>query len=418
VNGQVTHDLRRVQLRTTAITAVVLVGILVVGAVGLVTFVERETLHQIDERLLDTSDYVASVGRTEERFPPVDDVRDAVQVIGSDGEIVFASPALEEQPPLWTPGDPVRDPHTVTDGQGLELRISAVPFRDRWVVFAEPLITLDENATTLRKAMLLGLAPLTLLLAGIAWIVIGRILRPVATAVDREERFVADASHELRNPIAGVRVLLETMPHDLTDAELSRIEALAAVGRLETITDQLLTLTRHGQQASPAPVRPVDLDEILHEQLACTPIPPEIHVDSSEIHTAQVLAHEGDLARLVQNLLTNACRHAASTIRVTLTEDDRTVHLCVDDDGPGIPAADRDRAFERFTRLDRARTRADGGTGLGLAICRAVVDAHHGTIAAKASVLGGARLHVSFPSSTAAAPKEPGTGRTRGRTVS
>lgn len=402
MNERVTRNLRRVQLRTTAITIAVLAGILVAGAVGLLSFVERELLRQVDGRLLETSDYVASVGRTGERFPPVVDVQDSVQVIGSDGEIIFASPSLEGQPPLWTPGDQVRQPHTIADGEGAELRVSAVQFRDRWVVFADPLTTIDENIAALRKAMLLGLAPLALLLAGIVWIVVGRTLRPVATAVGREEQFVADASHELRSPVAGLRVLLETMPHDLTDAELSRIEALAAVGRLESITDQLLTVTRHGRRPSTTPMQPVDLDDIVQEQLASTPIPPEILIDGSEIHAAQLLGRERDLASLVHNLLTNACRHATSTIRVTLTEDDHTVDLYVDDDGPGIPPADRARVFERFTRLDQARARDDGGAGLGLAICKAVVDAHHGTITAEASTLGGARLHASFESSTSA----------------
>lgn len=402
MNEEVARNLRRVRLRTTAITTAVLVGILVVGAVGLVEFVERELLRQIDGRLLETSDYVTSVGRTHERFPPVDDVQDSVQVIGSDGEILFASPSLEGRPPLWAPGGHVREPHTIIDGEGVELRVSAAPFRDRWVVFADPLTSIDENSATLRKAMLLGLAPATLLLVGIVWIVVGRTLRPVATAVGREEQFLADASHELRSPVAGLRVLLETMPHDLSEAELSRIEALAAVGRLETITDQLLTLTRHGQGTNTAPMKPVDLDEVLHEQLAATPFPSEIHVDSGQIHTAQVLGREHDLASLVQNLLSNARRHAVSTIRVTLTEDDRTIDLLVEDDGPGIGPADRARVFERFTRLDQARARDDGGTGLGLAICKAIVDAHHGTITAGASVLGGARLHVSFHSSTSA----------------
>ncbi len=407
MNEEVARDLRRVQLRTTALATVVLVVILVVGAVGLVTFVEREMLRQVDDRLLETSDYVASVGRTNERFPPVDDVRDSVQVLDSAGSIVFASPPLEGQPPLWTPGDQMREPHTITDRDGVRLRVSTVRFRDRRVVFAEPLTAIDENAATLRGAMLLGLAPLALLLAGIIWIVVGRTLRPVTLAMGRQEQFVADASHELRSPVAGLRALLETMPDRLTEAELSRIEALAAVSRLEAITDQLLTLTRNSRQNGNTPMQPVDLDEIVHEQLESTPMPPEVGVDRTGIHTAQLLGRAHDLACLVQNLLTNARRHAISTIRVTLTEDDHTVDLCVDDDGPGIPPADRERVFERFTRLDEARARDEGGAGLGLAICKAVVDAHHGSITAEESALGGARLHVSFRPSTSASPTKP-----------
>ncbi len=113
-----------------------------------------------------------------------------------------------------------------------------------------------------------------------------------------------------------------------------------------------------------------------------------------------VAGNESLLVRAVANLLDNAARYAHDVVRVTVTARDEAVVIDVDDDGPGIPAGDRARVFERFTRLDTARARAgatDGGAGLGLALVRAIVDQHHGTVTADTSPLGGARLTLILP---------------------
>ena len=97
------------------------------------------------------------------------------------------------------------------------------------------------------------------------------------------------------------------------------------------------------------------------------------------------------------NLLENAARHATARVEVTLAERDDLVTFTVDDDGPGIPAPDQDRIFERFVRLDESRSRDEGGSGLGLAIVAAVAAAHGATVAVGDSPLGGARFRVVFP---------------------
>jgi signal transduction histidine kinase len=100
----------------------------------------------------------------------------------------------------------------------------------------------------------------------------------------------------------------------------------------------------------------------------------------------------------VRNLVDNAARHAASHVRLSLAELDGTVSFTVEDDGPGIPAAERDRVFERFVRLDDARARTDAdGSGLGLAIVAELVAAHDGTVAMTTSTLGGTRVEVTLP---------------------
>jgi len=99
----------------------------------------------------------------------------------------------------------------------------------------------------------------------------------------------------------------------------------------------------------------------------------------------------------VRNLADNAARHAGGRLAFSVAERDGTVLLAVDDDGPGIPVADRERVFERFVRLDGARSRDDGGSGLGLAIVAELAAVHGGTVAIASSSLGGARVEVTLP---------------------
>jgi signal transduction histidine kinase len=114
----------------------------------------------------------------------------------------------------------------------------------------------------------------------------------------------------------------------------------------------------------------------------------------------QVRGRPDELTRTVTHLLDNAARHAASTVRVSLTTTGDQVELAIDDDGPGVDPADRERIFERFVRLDEARVRDDGGAGLGLAVVTAVVRAAGGSVTVSDSDLGGARFVATFPTST------------------
>jgi signal transduction histidine kinase len=111
---------------------------------------------------------------------------------------------------------------------------------------------------------------------------------------------------------------------------------------------------------------------------------------------------EEELARALSNLVDNAARYATSAVQITLSSYDGTVSVIVDDDGPGIPADDRERVFERFTRLDDSRARHKGGSGLGLAVVRSIVTRHHGRIRVDDSPLGGARFVAEFPTGSTA----------------
>ena len=105
-------------------------------------------------------------------------------------------------------------------------------------------------------------------------------------------------------------------------------------------------------------------------------------VRADGVSAARVEGDPGQLARLVRNLLDNAARHAASIVIVTLNEDGGQAVLRVDDDGRGIPPEDRERVFERFTRVDEGRARRQGGAGLGLSLVSAIAVAHGGTVTA------------------------------------
>ena len=217
-------------------------------------------------------------------------------------------------------------------------------------------------------------------------------------AMTRERRFVADASHELRTPVAGARALLETETTDPAAVRRTRAEALVALGQLQDLVDDLLVLARADEAGAPAPGTPVDLDE-----LVLGPGPPApagrrtCDIDVTRVSGGQVVGHDTDLGRLVENLAANAVRHASTGVAFTVQTGDGMVELTVEDDGPGIAEADRSRVFERFTTLDDARAAGRRGTGLGLSIAAAIVAAHGGSIVADGTAGRGARFVVRLP---------------------
>ena len=117
-------------------------------------------------------------------------------------------------------------------------------------------------------------------------------------------------------------------------------------------------------------------------------------------HRVAAAATAATRRREISNVVDNAARHAASVVQITVSHVGDTVRLVVDDDGPGIPASQRERVFERFARLDDGRARHDGGTGLGLAVVRSILIRHHATVWVDDSPIGGARVIAEFPSGT------------------
>ena len=218
---------------------------------------------------------------------------------------------------------------------------------------------------------------------------IGRL----SAAVAANERFVADAAHELRSPITGVRAAIEVEAAGGDRPLLT--QSLAELDRAGRLVDDLLVLAR--RQGDAAPSGEVDLDDVVRTALAAFTVRhPDVDIERS-IEPARVRGDDDGLARVVANLLDNAARYGDGRIVVRLEVEDDSVRFVVGDDGSGIPESERGRVFERFARLDESRARATGGSGLGLAIVREIVVAHGGTVSVGSSTLGGAELTVGLP---------------------
>jgi len=235
---------------------------------------------------------------------------------------------------------------------------------------------------------------------------VGRLARTMNAMLDRLEtssrrqrQFVSDASHELRSPLASIRTNLEVALRnaDRTDWSAVAGRALAEDVRMEDTVSELLELARVDEAAGPTPLASlpeVDLDELVLDD---TVQQRRVPVDTARVSAGRVHGRREQLTRVVRNLLDNAARHAAHAVAVELRSQDDTVELTVDDDGPGIPVDDRERVFDRFTRLDDGRARDAGGLGLGLSMVKAITEQHGGTVTIEDAPLGGARLRVRLP---------------------
>lgn len=220
-------------------------------------------------------------------------------------------------------------------------------------------------------------------------------------AMENQRRFASDASHELRTPLAGLRTKLELAlaDPDMEDATQAMQSALGDAERLQAVMDDLLLLARLDAGVQNAP-QPVHLSELVVAE-AGRPCKHEVVLDLDP--GVVVAGNRLQLCRLLTNLLTNADRHTTSTVWVDVKREGDEAVLEVRDNGLGIPPAERERVFQRFTRLDSARSRDAGGSGLGLPIARDIASTHHGKLYAADSTNGcGARLILRLPLATAA----------------
>ncbi|GAA2138505.1 HAMP domain-containing sensor histidine kinase [Actinomadura napierensis] len=199
-------------------------------------------------------------------------------------------------------------------------------------------------------------------------------------AVARQRAFVVDVSHELRSPLAGLRMELELAlaDPDATDLPDTLRALLSNTDRVGAVVDDLLALARLEADRN-FPRETVDLTELADEEVLRRPRRARVTVLSEGPVT--VSGGRSELSRLLTNLIDNADRHAGSAVTVIVcTEEPATAVVEVIDDGRGIDPEDRERVFERFTRLNEGRHRDAGGTGLGLAISRDIAAAHGGSL--------------------------------------
>jgi len=229
---------------------------------------------------------------------------------------------------------------------------------------------------------------------------------------EHQQRLIADIAHELRTPLTVLKGELEALEDGLLEADTATFRRLGEeVTLLERLVQDLRLLTQAESGELTLTRRPVDLAALAREvtasfarragqrQVRLVP----------HLEPATVDADPDRLKQVLVNLLENAARHApaGSAIDVSVGPVDGEAHLAVRDHGPGIPAEERERVFQRFYRMDRARSRAAGGSGLGLAIVRSLVELHHGTVQASSHEQGGAVLTVRLP---LAQVEGPGTG--------
>ncbi|WP_169950145.1 cell wall metabolism sensor histidine kinase WalK [Microbispora sp. H11081] len=212
----------------------------------------------------------------------------------------------------------------------------------------------------------------------------------------RQRQFALDVAHELRTPIAGLRVQLEAAQQDPGGVPLPTLleTTLGQVDRLQAITEDILCLARM-PGCPPAEWRQLDLAALVEAEIArrADRHPVRLRITPG----ATVTAVPSQISRLLANLLNNAQRHSRRVVCVEVRAEPTAVEVAVSDDGPGIAEADRERVFQRFIRLDDARRLDRHGTGLGLAIARDIAQAHQGTLSVEESTVGGARFVLRLP---------------------
>ena len=434
-----------VRVRVTAAVVVLVAVVFGVGAAMLLRSVERSVREQVEKGNEDALGMftIALRGEGLGGGVAVPNAGDRlIQVFGTDDQLLAASipsgaagggtfvAPVDAGAPSFSAALPAD--YVVTEGlvpvEGAMVRVRA----------AAPTSSADVSLDAMRRALWYVVPVLVALIGALTWMLVGRSLRPVAALTDRvaeisgttlherlpvppsqdevghlartmngmldrldesarrQREFVADASHELRSPLASIRAQAEvaTLPGTGVAVDDLASGVLAETVRLDAIVGDLLTLAR--QEETAADSLSVDLGQVATDEGARTRrVPVAVSVDlDDDVHV------EGDpegLQRTVRHLLDNAARHARERVDVSVAREADEVTLIVDDDGNGVPDHERERILERFVRLDEARTRDAGGAGLGLAVVRDVVVGHGGTVLVGTAPAGGARFEIRLP---------------------
>lgn len=436
------------RVRTTAIAVVVVGSALLVGGAALVVLLRDSLTDQVrtaaELRAQDVAGVLES-GTAPEELAVNDEEDLVIQVVDAAGRVVASSGNVEGESAIVdvAPGrsEQARATPVDDDSSFLFVVANADAPDGRFTVIVGRSTELVTDATGLVAGLLASGIPFLVLLVGvITWRTVGRTLRPVEeirrevdeisgselhrrvpggptddeiarlattmnrmldrleASAERQRRFISDASHELRSPVSVIRQHVEVVlahPGGTSAEELAET-VLAEDLRIQRLVEDLLLLARADENTLRVNWRPMDLDDVVFEEADRLRSGSQVRVDTSAVSAGRVSGDPAQLRRVLVNLGDNAVRHARSTLRFTLREDDMVV-LTVEDDGTGIDETSRTRIFERFVRLDDARARDDGGSGLGLSIVAEIVAAHGGEVVVGDSDLGGARFEVRFP---------------------
>lgn len=377
----------------------------------------------------------------------VSDDEDLIQVVAADGSVVASSRNVKGRPPVadLAPGQAKSVNRLPGDHEHRRFLIVAtgarVDHQRVTVLVARESEIITSSTEFVAEALAVGIPLLLLVVGATTWWLTGRALAPVdairtevdeisgaqlhrrvpespssdevgrlavtmnrmlgrlEAAANAQRRFASDASHELRSPVASIRQHAEVAlahPERTTTTELATT-VLAEDLRVQRLVEDLLLLARTEEGGVKHRQHAVDLDDIMIDEATRIRSTSQLRVDMGSVSAGRVAGDEAHLRRLVRNLVDNAMRHAAGEIRLSLVAEDETVILRVEDDGAGVAEEDRDRIFERFVRLDEARSRDDGGSGLGLAIVRDIALHHDGHVRVGSSKLGGAAFELVLP---------------------
>ena len=373
--------------------------------------------------------------------------RTVAQVIDATGNVAGASTAISGEPPLSTlrpaAGQRQRETKHLPIGQNSPFRIVAAgvatPSGPETALVAESMDAVDDGTEAIIAALLVGLPVLAIVVTVATFLFVGRTLRPVEamsrqaatitarslhtrlpvpfaddeiadlaatmnTMLDRIEtasaaqrRFVADASHELRSPLATIHANADLLVAGTPDTEAGPAGRIHTESkRMTRLVDDLLLLARADDQGLRLRHEDVDLDDLVYaERERVTLEHPDLRVQG-RVEPVRVSGDADQLHRVLRNLVDNAVRHARRTVTISLAARGDSGEIGVGNDGPPIPAEDRERIFDRFVRLDDSRSRKGGGAGLGLAIARDIVTAHHGTLTVD-DLADGAAMRISLP---------------------
>jgi signal transduction histidine kinase len=446
---------RSLRARLMLIAVCGLVVGLALGSAVLVVALQYGLQRSVDSEVSATADNVAQMV-AEDTLPPVVPVAGAqeVQVLDAGGHVLYASAQADRMAPMLHPDELaearqgkrfyVPGTRLAQAGQFRVIAVTATaPGNDggeRTILVAKSVADVRQSLHVLRVVLWVAFPPLVLGLALLAWRMLGAALGPVEAlrrgaeeitgsaragelptpasrdeihrlavtlndmlgrleaARARQREFVADAAHELRSPLTNMRTQLEVAQRlgDRTDWTEVADDLLADTERLSRLVDDLLLLARQDETGTVRrPVEPVELGELVCQVARRYPSSPLTVVRPEE--PLWTVGEPDALHRAVANLVDNATRHARTRVVLSADHDGADQRITVTDDGPGIPAADRERVFDRFTRLDDARARDAGGAGLGLAIVRELVWRHGGSVRLADARPSGLRAEIRLP---------------------
>jgi signal transduction histidine kinase len=437
------------RLRITLLTAVVVAVVVALGGALILVALRAELVEAADQAVRVRAEELASLAAVDRLPRPLPSMQDPVTFaeVVADGETVTASHGLVGDNGFGLPERKAGDVE-VAGVSRLPLEVSGpyrvvargvdTPTGPATVFVAVSVANLNHTMTVATRIGAIGVSLLVVVLATVTWLAIGRALAPVdairaradaitgrnldkrvpvparddevgqlartvnqmlarlQNSVERQRHFVADAAHELRSPIASLRVQLETA-RDGDGARPRQGDMLHETERMESLVDQLLVLARADADAPWLRLSTVDLDDIIDSVVGSLGSGGPVTPNTSAVEPVQLLADAGLLEQVVRNLVQNALRHARQAVRVSAWAVGGVAVLVVDDDGPGVPEDRRGEIFERFVRLDDSRARDRGGVGLGLSIVAEIVRAHGGRVNVWDAPTGGARFVVELP---------------------